>query len=72
MLAGFTIHITDRKKTELALKQSEARLTSFMENVPALILIKDHELRPVYANENINSLFPMNEWMGKAVDLFFP
>lgn len=72
MLAGFTIDITDRKKTELALKQSEARLTAFMENVPALILIKDHELRPVYANENIKSLFPMNEWMGKTPSETFP
>ncbi len=65
ILAGFTLDITDRKKVEIALKQSEARLSSFMHYLPALIMIKDHELRPIFANEQLKSLFPMEKWMGK-------
>lgn len=65
ILAGFTLDITDRKKVEIALKQSEARLSSFMHYLPALIIIKDNEFRPIFANEQLKSLFPMDKWMGK-------
>lgn len=48
-----------------ALRRSEARMSEFMSHVPALILIKDSELRPVYANEKFRQYFPFEEWKGK-------
>ncbi|HCR90630.1 MAG TPA: hypothetical protein DIW50_09275 [Prolixibacteraceae bacterium] len=64
-LAGFTIDITDRKMAEMALQQSEARLSAFMSFIPAMILIKDDQLRPVFANEKFHEVFPVEDWMGK-------
>jgi PAS domain S-box-containing protein len=72
MLAGFTIDITEQKKAEMAVKQSEARLSAFMEFVPSLVLIKDHELRPVFANSQYRKLFPFDEWVGKKPHEVFP
>lgn len=55
-----------------ALQESEARLKAFMENLPSLILIKDHELRPVFANNAYMHYFPFDEWAGKTPDEQFP
>lgn len=64
--------ITSRRVFEKALKSSEARLSAFLEFVPTLILIKDHELRPVFANNKFRSLFPFDQWMGKKPHELFP
>jgi len=66
------VDITKRKKAENLLMQSEARLSAFMEHVPALILIKDQHLRPVYANNKFRELFPFEEWFGKTPGELFP
>jgi len=63
--------ITERRKMEDALKESEARLNAFAENVPALILIKDEHFRPVYANSKFKELFPFDKWyLKKPHELF--
>lgn len=64
--------ITDQNKMAEVLKKSEAQLSSFMKFVPDLVLIKDHELRPVYANDEYRKLFPIDEWMGKKPHELFP
>jgi two-component system, cell cycle sensor histidine kinase and response regulator CckA len=64
--------ITARKQAELFLVESEARLLAFMNYVPALVLIKDHELRPVFANDKYKEFFPADEWMGKKPHELFP
>lgn len=46
-------------------------MSKFMSHVPALILIKDSELRPVYANERFRQYFPFEEWKGKKPDELF-
>ena len=63
--------ITTRKKMEEVVAENEARIKSFMNFVPALILIKDHEMRPVYCNDSMRKLFPFDEWMGKKPDELF-
>jgi two-component system, cell cycle sensor histidine kinase and response regulator CckA len=64
--------ITDRKQAELSLMQSEAQLTAFMNFIPALVLIKDHELRLIYTNETYKQFFPADEWIGKKPHVLFP
>ena len=66
------LDISKRKEADIALKDSEARLSAFMKFVPALILIKDHELRPVFANEKFSQIFPIEDWMGKKPHEIFP
>ncbi len=55
-----------------ALGSSESRLSSFLEFFPSLVLIKDHELRPVFANQKAYRLFPFEEWIGKRPHELFP
>jgi len=69
---GSSKNITERKYAEEKLKNSEARLTAFMKFVPALILIKDKELRPIFANGKLLDIFPAHEWMGKKPHEVFP
>ncbi len=55
------------------LKENEARLSAFMNFVPASILICDHDLRLVYANKKSHDLFPIENWAGKKPsDIFSP
>jgi PAS domain S-box-containing protein len=64
-LAGYTTDITEHKQTEEALQENQVRLKAFMDFVPSLILIKDHELRPIFANEAMRQNFPIDQWLGK-------
>ena len=64
--------ITRRKKMEEALTENEARAKAFMNFVPAFILIKDNEMRPIYCNDSMKKIFPFDDWMGKRPDELFP
>jgi PAS domain S-box-containing protein len=71
-LAGYTTDITEHRQAESqreaaleALHKSQALLNAFMDFVPSLILIKDHELRPIFANEAMRQNFPVDQWLGK-------
>jgi PAS domain S-box-containing protein len=63
--------ITKRKLAEEKLKGSEARLAAFMNYFPALILIKDKELRLIFSNNKFNQLFPIDQWDGKKPQEIF-
>jgi light-regulated signal transduction histidine kinase (bacteriophytochrome) len=36
-----------------------------MNYVPAMILLKDHEFRTIFANDNLQRLFPVEKWFGR-------
>jgi PAS domain S-box-containing protein len=71
-LAGFTIDITDRKRAEQALRESTAQFQAFMDNMPAMAIIKDEELRPLFFNKAMLDTFPAKDWLEKTPHETFP
>jgi PAS domain S-box-containing protein len=66
-IGGITQDVTERKQAERALRASEARLRSFMENAPVAVAIKDLERRFVLLNSKIELAFgrPAAEIIGR-------
>jgi len=58
--------ITERKRMEEALSESEAQIKAFMNYVPALIMIKDKDFRPIFSNEALKKTFPFEKWENKT------
>ncbi len=48
---GITRDITERKKTELSLKESEARLRVYLESTPAAVFVANPDGKYIYVNE---------------------
>ncbi len=63
---------TEESNRKRLIEENEKRFAAFMNNLPALVLIKDHELRPVYTNPHFNRYFPAEEWLGKKPEEIFP
>jgi len=75
--AGFTgscVDITDQKRVDDALRESDERFTRFMRHLPGLAWIKDLQGRYVYANEAAESAFdvPRESLYGKTDEEIFP
>ncbi|GAB1543534.1 hypothetical protein NUACC21_62090 [Scytonema sp. NUACC21] len=51
--------VTERQKAEVALRQSEARLTQFLEAVPVGVLVFDANSQPYYANQAAKRILGM-------------
>src|SRR3984893_11746199 len=59
--------ITERKRIDEALRQSEKRFAAFMANMPAFAWIKDVQGRYVYVNQMTEKLRPYSTgWCGKT------
>ncbi len=60
--------ISASKRSEAALRDSEARFQAFMENIPAIAFIKDDAGRYIYLNRAVELLTatPREELMGKT------
>ena len=65
--------ITERKKAEEALRDSETRLNTILDNVGAYIFIKDTHYRYTYVNRKVCDLFghKAQDIVGKGDDAFF-
>jgi PAS domain S-box-containing protein len=56
-IGGITQDVTERKQAERALRASEARMRSFMDNAPVAVAIKDLDRRFVLLNNKIELAF---------------
>ena len=65
--------ITERKRAEEKLRESETRLQAFFENSPNLIFLKDRQGRYLYANKEFKRAFRITEEQikGKRDDELF-
>ncbi|MEI8204781.1 MAG: PAS domain S-box protein [Bacteroidota bacterium] len=68
------IDITERKTTELALKNSEALFQQFMQHCPSLVYLKDEKLRLLKMSKSLADLLgqPEIELLGKDSYEHFP
>jgi len=60
---GTVQDITDRKRAEEGLRESKELFDVFMDNIPAAILIKDHEGQTRYRNQYLHDLLADKNWI---------
>ncbi len=63
---------SEERSKQKILTESEQRFSIFMNNLPGSVLIKDQELRPIYANQKFKELFPYEQWKNKRPREVFP
>jgi PAS domain S-box-containing protein len=71
---GHCFDITERKKTEIALHETEEIFKSFMEHSPIYIFFKDKNIRAIRLSKNFETMLgkPLEELLGKNMNDLFP
>ncbi|MBI3411235.1 MAG: PAS domain S-box protein [Planctomycetes bacterium] len=71
---GTATDISQRKKAEKALRESEERLHAFMDHSPALAFIKDEEGRYLFINRVFQARFQVRaeDFFGRSDDVLWP
>jgi len=64
--------ITERKRAEAALRESEERFAVFMAHLPAAAFIKDANGHTLFANRYLQELFRFQDWEGKSTPELIP
>ena len=59
--------ITERKRAEVELLDSEQRFSLFMDYLPALVFIKDNDSKMIYANNAMETGLGVSEWINKSL-----
>jgi len=67
-------NISERKAAEEALQASEARFSSFMNNLPGVAFMKDVEGHYIFVNQKWEQIFKKrsDDWLGKTDDEIWP
>jgi PAS domain S-box-containing protein len=71
-LRGIIVDITERKRAEESLRESEGRFSAFMEHLPVTAFIKDEHFTNLFVNRHMEELFGAQGWIGKTVRELFP
>ncbi|HKP04763.1 MAG TPA: PAS domain S-box protein [Chthoniobacterales bacterium] len=72
-VVGVARDVTERRRSEEAIRASEHRFSLFMDNLPGFAWIKDADGRYVYANKTVRKMV-MNgrDWFGKTAAQMWP
>jgi PAS domain S-box-containing protein len=67
-ILGFNEDITERKRMETALRETEKLFQAFMDNAPGVAWIKDEQGHFLYINKRCGKFLgvPREEWIGKT------
>jgi len=70
----FGVDITDQKKAEDALQETEERFRHFMEHVPIYVFFKDDKIRSIQLSRNYEKMLgrSVEGLIGKTMDDLFP
>ena len=71
-LRGIIVDITERKRAEENLRESEDRFSAFMDHLPVTAFIKDEQFTNLYVNRHMEERFGARDWIGKTVRELFP
>ncbi len=66
--------VTERKRAEEALRESEVIFSSFLENSPVYVFFKDKNIRTLRLSRNYEKMLgvPVSEAIGRTMDELFP
>jgi PAS domain S-box-containing protein len=64
--------ITERKRAEESLRESEGRFAAFMDRLPVTAFIKDDQFTNLFVNRHMEEVFGAGEWVGRSVRDLFP
>ena len=70
-VVGFLSDISDIKRAELALKESQEQFESFMKNLPAGVYIRDLQNNIIFSNRYMDNFFGKKSIVGKKVEEIF-
>ncbi len=59
--------ISDQKQAEQALLESQVQFAKFMDYLPALVFIKDHESKMIYSNKAMDKALGASTWVNKSL-----
>jgi PAS domain S-box-containing protein len=65
-------NITELKKAEESLRESEGRFSAFMDHLPVTAFIKDEQSTNLFVNRRMEEIFGAREWIGTSVREQFP
>ena len=73
-LVSLITQFSERCRAQIALQSVQSRLTTFLEHTPAVVLIKDEQLRVVLANKQMEEAFGVRiaDLLGKHNDQWLP
>ena len=72
LIGGIALDITEQQLAEQALQESEEKFSLFMDNMPAVVFIKDEEGKIIYSNKFLTEKYGANNFTGKIGENIFP
>ncbi|RJR53124.1 MAG: PAS domain S-box protein [Desulfobacteraceae bacterium] len=73
-MVGCHVDITERRKAEESLRESETIFSAFLEHCPIFVFFKDRNIRALRLSRNYEQMLrmPLEQALGKTMDELFP